>query len=87
MQNKWKIALSKNRKVKGDNMSKVKFSVACTAVYQSELEIPNEIKNDYKAILEYIHSHLNECNVDELVWLNDLDPEDAVTMEDIKYVE
>ena len=68
-------------------MSKVKFSVACTAVYQSELEIPNEIKNDYKAILEYIHSHLDECVVDELVWLNDLDPEDAVTMEDIKYVE
>ena len=68
-------------------MAKVKFSVACTAIYQSELDIPNEIKNDDEAILEYIHSHLDECVVDELEWLNDLDPEDAVTMEDIRCVE
>lgn len=68
-------------------MAKVKFSVACTAIYQSELEIPNEIKNDNEAILEYIHSHLDECSVDELEWLNDLEPEDAVTIEDIRYVE
>ena len=68
-------------------MAKVKFSVACTAVYQSQLEIPNEIKNDDEAILEYIHSHLDECAVDELEWLNDLEPEDAGTMEDIRYVE
>lgn len=81
------MVLLKNRKVKGDNMSKVKFNVACTAVYQSELEIPNEIKNDYKAILEYIRLHLNECPVFEMEWINDFDPEDAVTIEDIKYVE
>lgn len=68
-------------------MAKVKFNVACTAVYRSELEIPKEIENDEKAILEYIHSHLDECKVEELEWLNDLDPEDAVTMEDIRYVE
>ena len=68
-------------------MVKVKFTVACTAVYQSELEIPKEIENDKKAILEYIHSHLDECNVEKLEWLNDLEPEDAVTMEDIRYVE
>ena len=68
-------------------MAKVKFSVACTAIYQSELDIPNEIKNDDEAILEYIRSHLDECVVDELEWLNDLDPEDAVTMEDIRCVE
>lgn len=68
-------------------MAKVKFTVACTAVYHSELEIPNEIKNDDEAILEYIHSHLDECTVEELEWLNDLEPEDAITMEDIRYVE
>ena len=45
------------------------------------------IKNDYEEILEYIHSHLDECAVSELEWLNDFDPEDAVTMEDIRYVE
>lgn len=68
-------------------MAKVKFNVTCTAVYQSELEIPNEIKDDNQAILDYIHSHLDECSVDDLEWLNDFYPEDAVTMEDIKYVE
>lgn len=68
-------------------MAIVKFSVACTAIYHSELEIPNEIKNDREEILEYIHSHLDECSVDELEWLSDLEPEDAVTMEDIRYVE
>ena len=68
-------------------MAVVKFSVACTAVYNTELEIPNEIKNDNELILKYIRSHLDECNVDELTWLNDWDPNDAVTLEDIKYVE
>ena len=68
-------------------MSKVKFKVACVAIYDSELEIPNEISNDKKAILEYIHNHLDECNVRDLEWLNDLDPDEAVTMEDIRYVE
>ena len=68
-------------------MAKAKFKVACVAVYDSELEIPNEISNDEKAILEYIHNHLDECNVQDLEWLNDLDPDEAVTMEDIRYVE
>ena len=68
-------------------MSKVKFSVACTAVYQSELEIPDEIKDNKEKILEYIHDHLDEAKVDELEWLNDLDPDDAVTIDDIKYIE
>lgn len=41
-------------------MAKVKFKVACTAVYDSELEIPKEIVDDNDAILEYIHEHLND---------------------------
>ena len=68
-------------------MAKVKFGVTCTAVYQSKLDVPDEIKNDEKAILEYIHEHLEECPVEDLEWLNDMDPEEAVTAEDIKYVE
>ncbi len=68
-------------------MAKVKFKVACTAVYDSELEIPKEIVDDKDAILKYIHEHLNDCNVEDLEWLNDLDPDEAVTQEDIRYVE
>lgn len=65
-------------------MAKVKFNVTCIATYRSELEIPNEISGDEEAVLEYIRSHLSECNVNNLEWLNDLKPEDAViTMEDI----
>ena len=68
-------------------MAKVKFKAACIAVYDSELEIPKEIANDKNAILEYIHEHLNDCNVEDLEWLNDLEPDEAVTQEDIRYVE
>ena len=68
-------------------MAKVKFSVTCTAVYQSELDVPDEIKNDKEAVLEYIHEHLEECPVEDLEYLDDLDPEDAVTAEDIRYVD
>lgn len=68
-------------------MAKVKFKVACTAVYNSELEVPNKIVNDEKAVLEYIQTHLDECNVQDLEWLNDLDAEEAVTAEDIRYIE
>lgn len=68
-------------------MAKVKFKVACIAVYDSELEIPKEIADDKEAILKYIHEHLNDCNVEDLEWLSDLDPDEAVTQEDIRYVE
>ena len=68
-------------------MAKVKFKVACIAVYDSELEIPKEIADDKDAILKYIHEHLDDCNVEDLEWLNDLDPEEAVSQNDIRYVE
>ena len=68
-------------------MAKVKFKVACTAVYDSELEIPNNIANNKKAILDYIHENLDKCEIHDLEWLNDLDPDDAVTAEDIRYIE
>ena len=68
-------------------MAKVKFKVACIAVYDSELEIPNDITNDEKAILNYIHENLDKCEIQDLEWLNDLDPDEAVTAEDIRYIE
>lgn len=68
-------------------MAKVKFKAACIAVYDSELEIPKEIADDKDAILKYIHEHLDDCNVEDLEWLNDLDYEEAVTQNDIRYVE
>lgn len=68
-------------------MAKVKFKVACIAVYDSELEIPNDIVNDEKAILNYIHENLDKCEIQDLEWLNDLDPDEAVTTEDIRYIE
>lgn len=64
-------------------MAKVSFNVGCTAVYCSELEIPNEIVGDNEAILKYIHEHLSECPRGELEWIADLEPEDAVEMDDI----
>ena len=73
------------RYVKG--MAKVKFRVTCTAVYSSKLEIPKEIVNDKDAVLKYIHEHLNDCNVEDLEWLSDFEPEEAVTQKDIQYVE
>lgn len=68
-------------------MAKVKFKVTCIAVYDSELEIPNDIANDEKAILNYIHENLDKCEIQDLEWLNDLDPDEAVTAEDIRYIE
>lgn len=68
-------------------MSKVKFNISCIASYLSELNIPDDIANDKMAVLEYIRAHLNDCNVSELVWINDLEPDEAVTLEDIKYIE
>lgn len=64
-------------------MGTVKFTVGCMAFYNSNLNIPDEIINDKKKILNYIREHLNECKVDNLEWLEDLDPEEAVTLEDI----
>lgn len=47
-------------------MGTVKFRVGCIAVYDSNLDIPDEIINDDKKILNYIREHLNECKVDNL---------------------
>lgn len=67
-------------------MKNVKFKVSYVAIYTSELPIPDEIADNKKSILEYIHNHLSECNIENLEWINDLDFDDVVTQEDICYV-
>ena len=47
-------------------------------IYQRKLQM---IK---KTILEYIHKHLDDCNIENLEWLRDLEPDKAVTMADIR---
>ena len=34
-----------------------------------------------------VFSNINDCNVEDLEWLGDLEPDEAVTQEDIRYVE
>ena len=34
-------------------------------------------------LADYIHENLDECPVHELEWLEDFEPGDAVTLEDI----
>ncbi len=68
-------------------MAKVFFYTTCTATYESSMEIPKEIQNDNQAVLEYIHKHLDNGDVRNLQWVGDLDPEDAVTIDDIIEIE
>lgn len=66
-------------------MKKVKFTVACIAMYNAELEVEDNLTN--KEVLDEIHKKLNTVPVSELTWLEDLEPETAVTMEDIRSIE
>lgn len=62
-------------------MKKVKFSVACTAVYRSELTVDGNLTDE--EILEEIHNRLEEAPIEDLQWISDWEPEEAVRMEDI----
>lgn len=66
-------------------MKKVKFTVACMAMYNAELEVEDNLTN--KEVLDEIHKKLKTIPVSELTWLEDLEPETAVTMEDIRSIE
>lgn len=62
-----------------------KFTVACTAVYHSRLDIPVSLKGNHEGILAYIREHLGDAPVEELEWSSDWDDvESAVTEEDIR---
>lgn len=65
-------------------MASVKFTVLCTAVYDSKLEIPDDIRDE--DVLAYIREHLDNAVVGKMTWLADADPEEAVTEEDIREI-
>ena len=66
-------------------MKKVEFQVACTAIYYSELEVEDNLTKE--EILDEIHRKLDTIPVHELTWMEDLEPESAVMMEDIISIE
>lgn len=67
-------------------MKVAKFYVTCTAQYESELQIPSELTDD-EDILEYIRDNLQYCNVSDLEWISDWEPDVAVEEVDIINVE
>nr|DAE65029.1 MAG TPA: hypothetical protein [Bacteriophage sp.]DAF25699.1 MAG TPA: hypothetical protein [Caudoviricetes sp.]DAQ69205.1 MAG TPA: hypothetical protein [Caudoviricetes sp.] len=68
-------------------MAKVHFTVTCIATYESELPIPKDIANDKNAVLAYIHENLENACIADLQWSNDLDPDEAVILDDIKNID
>lgn len=66
-------------------MKKVKFSIACIAMYNAELEVEDNLTEE--EILEKIHENLDTFPVQELTWLEDFAPETAVTIDDIRSIE
>lgn len=63
---------------------KVKFSVKCRAYYTGELIVSSD---EPKEVLKEIRERLDEVAVDELTWLEDLLPDEAVTLDDIQSIE
>lgn len=59
----------------------VSFSVACMAVYYGTMEIDSNLSDE--EMLNYIREHLNEIPVKNLTWIEDYEPESAITEEDI----
>ena len=59
----------------------VKFSVACMACYYGTIEIDSNLSEE--EIVNYIREHLDEIPCEDLTWVEDYEPEAAVTEEDI----
>lgn len=64
--------------------NKIKFSVQCMALYKGEIALPEEVQTKEDA-LAYVRAHLDDVPVADLEWLSDIEPEQAVTEEDIRY--
>ncbi len=65
-------------------MSSVDFTVLCSATYKGHLDLPKNVNaKDRKAVLAYIHENLGEVPATDMTWLNDAEPCEAVTEEDI----
>ena len=65
-------------------MRTARFTVACNAYYNSELQIPDSVYDG--KVLDYIREHLDQCTIYDLTFVSDLEPEAAVTEDDIVMV-
>lgn len=65
-------------------MARADFNVTCLSSYKGSLDIPDDIKDDKLQVLDYIRNNLPSVEVQDLEWLSDLDPDEAVTMDDIR---
>lgn len=59
----------------------VKFSVACMACYYGTMEVDSNLSKE--EMLNYIRDHLDAVPTKNLTWIEDYEPETAVTEEDI----
>lgn len=59
----------------------VKFSVACMACYYGTMEVDSNLSEE--EIVNYIREHIDEVPCENLTWLEDYEPETAVTEDDI----
>lgn len=64
-------------------MVKINFTVGCIASYNSSMEVPKEIVEDKAAVLEYLRKNIELAPVGELDWVNDLEPDEAITEYDV----
>ena len=64
--------------------TEVKFTVACNVIYHGSLIIPESVPKTKADYLNYIRENLCSVNVEDLEWLEDLSPKDAVTEEDVR---
>ena len=64
---------------------KAKFTVECLALYHATLEVPENLEEGSENLLAYIREHLGDAKmVEDPEWLKDLEPEKAVTIEDLR---
>ena len=59
----------------------VKFSVACMACYYGTMEVDSNLSEE--EMVNYIREHLSEVPTENLTWIENYEPEAAVTEEDI----
>lgn len=59
------------RKVKGDNMKTLNVTVQCMAVYNSSIEVPDDMS--LEEAIKYAKNHLDEIPLGELKYVPDSD--------------
>ena len=65
-------------------MREVSFVYSCMAMAHATLELPDDVKDGEE--LAYIREHLGEVEAKDLEWIGDIDPENAVTEDDIRNI-